>query len=211
MKKKAGKLLLVTAGLLVQLPFWSAVCYGNPGPGFQSGQGTPGNGAIDSVLMIGKVIFFLILIIGLFYGIMKVLSKKNSLRPHRTMQSLGGVPLGQNKSIQVVEIGNALYVVGVGDNIQLLEKIADPVEAAQLKDKITAQTQSAMDFVPVGKIFDKIRRKPSAGTVEEEELTPTFQQVFHDKLQQATKRNKHVEEWLQEENEQERLKSNEHK
>ena len=45
-----------------------------------------------------------------------------------SIRSLGGVPLGQNKSIQIVEIGHSLFVVGVGENIQLLDKIIDADE-----------------------------------------------------------------------------------
>lgn len=214
MKKQAGKLLLATAGLIVQLPFWTSVCFGTPEPGgnIGPGPGTGETGSMDSIVMIGKVIFFLLLIIGLFYGIMKMLSKKSGFRFGRAMQSLGGVPLGQNKSIQVVEIGDSLYIVGVGDNIQLLEKIADADEAARLKEHITAQTRAATEFITVGKWLEKIRKKPGENNVvEEEELSPNFHQVFQDKLQNVAQRNKSVEEWLQEENEQDRLKSNEQK
>ena len=49
---------------------------------------------------------------------------------NRALRSLGGIPLGQNKSLQVVELSGRVYVVGVGDSITLLDKIDDPEASA---------------------------------------------------------------------------------
>ncbi|MDT2247325.1 flagellar biosynthetic protein FliO [Paenibacillus larvae] len=62
---------------------------------------------------------------------------------------MGGVPLGQNKSIQIVEIGQSLYIVGVGDNIQLLEKVDNPDQVALITAQLTGPGTSVEGFPSV--------------------------------------------------------------
>jgi flagellar protein FliO/FliZ len=162
-------------------------------------------GAFDSIKMIGQVIFFLILIIALFFVLIKFLAKRNQYSPFgRSIRSLGGVPLGQNKSIQIVEIGHSLFVVGVGENIQMLEKIDDADEVAYVTELlISAQTEQT-SFASLGKWVERLRG--SKKDVEEEvEITSSFQQVFHDKMQRMTSRNKNVEEWISDQKQTDRL------
>jgi flagellar protein FliO/FliZ len=175
--------------------------------GISLAEGTSNNGisdlgftdktnAMDSIKMVGQVIFFLIIIIALFLVLIKFLAKRNKYSIFgRSVRSLGGVPLGQNKSIQVVEIGHALFVVGVGENIQLLEKINDPEEVAYVTELLTVSQSENSSFATLGKLIGNLRGR-NKELDEEVEITSSFQQVFHDKLQRVTSRNKHVEEWL---------------
>ncbi|WP_426447078.1 flagellar biosynthetic protein FliO [Paenibacillus sp. S-38] len=154
--------------------------------------------------MILKVIFFLIIIIGIFFLIMKVLAKRNTWMAGRALRSLGGLPLGQNKSIQIVEIGSSLYVVGVGENIQLLEKIEDPAEVQSISEMMsTTQTFAAPGFESALGWLKKLRRNP----VEEEEvdMTATFQQVFQNKMQGLAGRKQMMEEMMNQDSNAERL------
>jgi flagellar protein FliO/FliZ len=162
-------------------------------------------GTFDAIKMTGQVIFFLILIIALFFVLIKFLAKKNQYSPFgRSIRSLGGVPLGTNKSIQIVEIGHSLFVVGVGENIQMLEKIDDPEEVAYVTELLTSAQTDQTSFLSMGKWIEKLRG--SKREIEEEvEITSSFQQVFHDKLQRVTTRNKNVEEWLSDQKQKDRL------
>jgi flagellar protein FliO/FliZ len=162
-------------------------------------------GTFDAIKMIGQVMFFLILIIALFFVLIKFLAKKNQYSPFgRSIRSLGGVPLGTNKSIQIVEIGHSLFVVGVGENIQMLEKIDDPEEVAYVTELLTSAQSDQTSFLSVGKWIEKLRG--SKREIEEEvDITSSFQQVFHDKLQRVTTRNKNVEEWLSDQKQKDRL------
>ncbi|WP_281887615.1 flagellar biosynthetic protein FliO [Paenibacillus sp. YYML68] len=201
-------LLAVFIGLLLSAVF-AAVCFG------ETGTDAPGSSPFDSpdsfvsagdtFGMIVKVIFFLIIIIVIFYVIMKVLAQKNHFFAGRSLRSLGGVPLGQNKSIQIVEIGNALYIVGVGDNIQLLEKIQDEEQVAMLRDMMTiGPSVSGASFESVGEWLNKLRRKP----VAEEELDvqdTSFQHVFQSKM---SDRKKMMEELLKQDSHSEHSKDN---
>ena len=48
------------------------------------------------------------------------------------MKNMGGISLGQQKSIQLVVIGEAYYLIGVGDDIRLLKEITDTEEINKL-------------------------------------------------------------------------------
>lgn len=94
-----------------------------------------GNSTSLSVFDVLKMIFTLILVLGLLIFLLKFLNKKMKL-PQETkyLQNLGGISLGQNKSIQLVKVGNRILIVGVGDTIELLQEINDEEEYKKIID-----------------------------------------------------------------------------
>ena len=50
------------------------------------------------------------------------------------MKNMGGISLGQQKSVQLVVIGNQYYLIGVGDDIRLLKEITDRTEIETLTE-----------------------------------------------------------------------------
>lgn len=175
-----------------------------PGQGLPTSD-FPTTDSFDSLGMIVKVIFFLVLIILLFFVLMKYIAKKNKGTMFgNSIRSLGGVPLGQNKSIQIVEIGHSLFVVGVGENIQLLDKINDADEVAYISELLTSSQDDRVGFGAISNWISKlpVRKKE----IEEEvEITSSFQQVFHDRLQRVSNRNKDAHEWLSDQKQKDRL------
>lgn len=80
-----------------------------------------------------RTLFAFIFVIGLLVWLLRFLNKRNrKFDQNRLMTNLGGVPLGQHKSIQLVKMGNHYFVVGVGENVQLLREIEDPAEIEDL-------------------------------------------------------------------------------
>ncbi len=80
-----------------------------------------------------KVMVALLFVVGLLYGLLKLVNRKNRLYDkNRFMKNLGGISLGQHKSIQLVVIGESYYLVGVGDDVSLLKEITDPEEIDKL-------------------------------------------------------------------------------
>lgn len=159
-------------------------------------------GGIGSgIKMVGYVIFCLVLIIALFFVIIKVISQKNKLMMSgRSVKLIGGVSIGQNKSIQVVEVGHSLYVVGVGDNVQLISKIEDAEEIEFIVDHM--QVRRNMDFPSLGKWFKSLKGEKH---IEEEDLSTSFQQVFHEKMERISNRKQRVDELFHNDNESDRL------
>ncbi|MEC0231556.1 flagellar biosynthetic protein FliO [Paenibacillus alba] len=200
-KQLLTMLLSVAAMLSTASPSFAET---EPGQGLPASD-FPTTDSFDSFGMIIKVIFFLVLIILLFFVLIRYVAKRNKGTMFgNSIRSLGGVPLGQNKSIQIVEIGHSLFVVGVGENIQLLDKINDADEVAYISELLTSSQDDRVGFGTLSKWLNKlsVRKKD----IEEEvEITSSFQQVFHDKLQRVTNRNKDAHEWLSDQKQTDRL------
>ena len=91
---------------------------------------TGGASAAGSVAWVFVALLF---VIGLIVFVIRFLAgRSRAWGANRSLRSLGGVALGQNKSLQVVEFGGKLYVVGVGEDVTLLDRIDDAAEAERL-------------------------------------------------------------------------------
>ncbi|GAA3406631.1 hypothetical protein GCM10020370_34490 [Paenibacillus hodogayensis] len=151
-------------------------------------------------MAIVKVIFFLTIIIGIFLIIMKVLAKKKwSWNPARTVfRTMGGLPIGPNKSVQIVEIGKSLYILGVGDSVNLIHKIDDPEEIAYISAVLSPEREAP--FQGWQKLRDWLGRlkKGEKETLEDEnQVAASFQNVFESKMKHMADRKKLMEDILQ--------------
>lgn len=80
-----------------------------------------------------KMVFALILVLALIYLLLKFLSKRNKVfQQVRALENIGGISVGQNKSIQIIRISNRIYIVGVGENVELLHEITSEKEKDEL-------------------------------------------------------------------------------
>jgi flagellar protein FliO/FliZ len=145
-----------------------------------------------------EVLFFLAVLLGIFFILIRLLAKRNQAGTFgaRPVRSIGGVPLGQNKSVQLVAIGKAIYIIGVGDNVQLLEKIDNEQEVEELTELLSAQHGAMPEFLTVGNWLKRLRERRMP--IEEEELpSSSFGQVFQEKLQQISSTKKRNQELLE--------------
>lgn len=89
-----------------------------------------------------KFIFSFILVIALLFLILRYLTKKS-----RTMQGnglvlpLGGQTLGNNRSMQVMLIGQTIYIVGVGESVTLIRSISQGEEYQHLLESYENQAE----------------------------------------------------------------------
>ena len=73
-----------------------------------------------------RLVFVLILILALIYGLLKFFNSKNKLmNRNRTMENLGGMNLAPNRSIQAVRIGSQVFILGVGDSVEIITEITN--------------------------------------------------------------------------------------
>ena len=78
------------------------------------------------LLSLVKMVLALAVILVLIYGLLKFLNKRNkTFQRVKTLQNLGGVSVGTNKSVQMVRVGDKLYMLGVGENVEMLQEITD--------------------------------------------------------------------------------------
>jgi flagellar protein FliO/FliZ len=92
-----------------------------------------GNANPFSVFTFFKMILALAFVLLLIYLLLKLVNKKGNLfNQYRYLQNVGGTSLGQNRSIQLVKLGNRIFVIGVADSIQLLKEIDDEEEIKEI-------------------------------------------------------------------------------
>ncbi|MCT8139833.1 flagellar biosynthetic protein FliO [Anaerobacillus sp. CMMVII] len=101
-----------------------------------------------------KIFFQLFLalavIILMIYALIRFIGKRTqSYQTHRTLQNIGGVHVGTNRSIQLVRVGKRVLVVGVGETIQLLKEIDDENEINTILEDFEVQEgqQNLSSFV----------------------------------------------------------------
>lgn len=79
---------------------------------------------VSTVGTLVKVILSLGVVIGGFLVLMRWLSARTQgVKTAQHMKHLGGVPLGKDRSVQLVKLGEQVYVLGVGESIQLIDRV----------------------------------------------------------------------------------------
>lgn len=128
-----------------------------------------------------KTFFALIFVVVLLLLLVKWLNQNNRYRQkNRMMQRIGGLSMGQQKSIQLVLIGKTYYILGIGDDVQLLKEVTDPEEIA-----ILAQMEKEA-AAPVGRPIERfiqdraVRFKGGKGATEE--ANAPFAKHFEEQL-----------------------------
>ena len=110
---------------------------------------------------------------------------------HRLMKNVGGLSLGQQKSIQLVIIGETYYLIGVGDEVRLLKEITDPDEIEALESYFNEDEHAT----PPGLANKLLTMLPLAkGDASDEGNQPTdFKKMFTSRLDELKEeRKKHL-------------------
>ncbi|WP_338555947.1 flagellar biosynthetic protein FliO [Paenibacillus sp. KS-LC4] len=155
------------------------------------------------------VIFSLLLIIGLIIVVIKWLSRRNRAfgGTNRSLRSLGGISLGQNHSLQVVELAGRLYIVGVGENITLLDKIDDEAQAEAIIEAMERQVQGGWSPSALTGLISRFRQGTGEQEPRDEQWNDasSFQNVLKDKMNRQADRKQQLEALLKDPNPNERL------
>ncbi|MDO3410689.1 flagellar biosynthetic protein FliO [Saccharibacillus sp. CPCC 101409] len=147
------------------------------------------------------VIFVLIAIVALIVFLIRYLGKKNrGWFGGRSVRTLGGVGLGQNKSLQIVEIGGSVYLIGVGENISLIDKISEAGEVEKLIEALEQGDAGPNISLPAWaeKLTSRFRSGGASSEAEELE-SASFQELFETRLREASERRRKVDDLLEKE------------
>lgn len=143
-----------------------------------------------------KIFLALLFVLGLLLFVLRFLNRRNmNYQQNSMIQNLGGESVGTQKSVQLLQIGSKVYVVGVGEDVQLLQVISDPEEVEHIlalhREKVGNTTASPY----IIELFNKMREK---GPVEE---TPRkFSDMLDKQLSQIKKeRSEGLERWKEKE------------
>ncbi|WP_047984871.1 flagellar biosynthetic protein FliO [Ornithinibacillus californiensis] len=135
-----------------------------------------------------QMVFALFLILILIYLLLKFLNKRNKLfNQVKALENLGGITVGPSKSIQVVRVGGKLYLIGVGENVQLLEEIIDE----QMKEEILKSYQEQSDF-KAENVLSFFQRKTNQVVDKENTKDQNFKSLFSNELEKLKQNRKHL-------------------
>ena len=109
--------------------------------------------------IIGKLILYTFLILILIYALIKFLAlRQKNLQPNQAIKLMGGTPLGNNKSLQLVKVGDQLLLIGVGDEVTLLKEFLNEDEIKSIEENLTNQPSALSNTLASflkGKINDR--------------------------------------------------------
>jgi flagellar protein FliO/FliZ len=89
-----------------------------------------------------KFIVSFILVIGLMIVLLRFLSKRSRIsQSNGLVLQLGGQVFGNNRSMQVVLIGQTIYIIGVGETISLIRSISQGEEYQHLLESYENQAE----------------------------------------------------------------------
>ena len=133
-------------------------------------------------LEVVRLIFALLLVIGLIYFFLYFLRKKNKFGNRiESLENLGGITVGQNKSVQLIRLGDRLFLIGVGENITLLDEITDE----DIIQKIMNENLQQMQDVSAGKLLGNLISKNNG-------KKDSFHQLFTEELKQLKQNRKSI-------------------
>lgn len=140
-------------------------------------------GGTSTFLNLVKLALALVVVLGLIYVLLKFLNKRNRLfQQVRAMENIGGIALGNNKSVQIVRVGEKVYMIGVGDNVDLLTEITDE----QTIQELTENEQQEMKASALLTSMLPGRKQQAAGkevtATEKDESQDRFQALFKQEL-----------------------------
>jgi flagellar protein FliO/FliZ len=146
---------------------------------------------------LGNVIWLiiaLVIVIALIVVTLRFLSSRTrAWGQNRSLRSLGGIALGQNKSLQVIEVGGKLYLVGVGENVTLIDRIDDAEEAGRLIAILENPASQPLGVPLLGEWLNRLRGGRRASGSEENWNVSDFEAMLQSNLERQAGRKQQFE------------------
>ncbi|MGM0522541.1 MAG: flagellar biosynthetic protein FliO [Bacillota bacterium] len=140
----------------------------------------------EEVSFWGLVIRFLLalaLVVILIYVLLKLMNKFTSKQGQlNNLENLGGVSVGMNKSVQLVKVGTKVYLLGVGDTVELLTEVTDQAFIEQLMNN--KQAPGADLFSKVTQSLQQKQSKSDDNSSLNENSKDSFSTLFKGELEQ---------------------------
>jgi flagellar protein FliO/FliZ len=147
------------------------------------------------------VLFVLGIVVGLIVFILRFFAKRNrGWGMNRSLRSLGGFPLGTNKSMQIVEWNSRIYVLGIGDDVTLLESITEPeIVASLLAEHDTVTASTGVTLPEWLRRWSRRNNEDVGDDLSKEAINgKSFEQTLENRLRQLSERRQRVEQMLEE-------------
>jgi flagellar protein FliO/FliZ len=140
-----------------------------------------------------KLIFYTVLILAMIYGLIKFLAiRQQKFQPNQAVKLMGGTPLGNNKSLQLVKVGGKIYMIGVGDEVTLIKEFTDTEEAGLIEKDL--EKQPTVFSNPKFKLPKKLFGGTDTDTDIKKELG--FEKLFKQSLNKQKQKQQQLEQGL---------------
>ena len=149
-----------------------------------------------------KILVALVFVIGLLLYVLKFLNKRNvKYQQNSVIKNIGGTQVGPQKSVQLLSIGNSIYVVGVGEDVQLLKEIDSAEEIEKLLNQFEGNQSIATTAPYVAELFKKFKKKDQLKDISD---NPNFNEMFQKKIGKLKQeRSEELERWKEQERDKE--------
>ncbi|OIJ13153.1 hypothetical protein BKP37_11645 [Anaerobacillus alkalilacustris] len=145
--------------------------------------------------MFFQLFLALAVIVFMIYALFKFIGKRTqSYQNHRTLQNIGGVPVGTNRSIQLIRVGERILVVGIGDSIQLLKEIDNETEVK----KIIEDYEIKENTEQLSSVFQLIQTKLKRENVNNNHSKIQFKSLLERQLNDVKNAQKQVHNTIKE-------------
>ncbi|MGD8191025.1 flagellar biosynthetic protein FliO [Brevibacillus ginsengisoli] len=208
---QAGPLtLVILCAVLLFINLTPSYCYADPNrsvseamknggistttPSTQPGNDNSGN-ALGSKpsgwTFLFQVIFSLGLIVVLIYLLLRFLGSKNlkGFNQNGAVKVISTVPLGNGKNLQIVMIADSLYLLGVGNDVNLIRYIPNGEEA----DLILSEVEMNPPNIGLLQSLLSLRKKQDPQDQElnfqQEKVSGTFEQLLGQKWDEVKRAN----------------------
>jgi len=152
------------------------------------------------------VIVALVVVIALIVFTLRFLSSRTRVwGQNRSLRSLGGIALGQNKSLQVIEAGGKVYLIGVGENVTLIDRIDDAEEAGRLIALLENPAPPSINFPLFGEWLNRMRGGRKAPKPEEGWNVSEFEAMLRSNLERQAGRKQQIESLVKDSQSKDRL------
>lgn len=131
-----------------------------------------------------RMIFATIFVVVLLYFLLKFINRKSRVfNTSQLVENLGGTSLGANRSVQIIKAGNQLFIVGVGDSIELLKEIDDPEEYRYIIEEYNAKMDQLIQPSDiVTKLLERTKKYQST-----KNAVQSFSSVLKNQLSEMSK------------------------
>ncbi|ATP42363.1 flagellar biogenesis protein [Solibacillus sp. R5-41] len=145
-----------------------------------------------------KILIALVFVLGLLLFVLKFLNKRNlSYQQNSVIRNIGGMSVGPQKSVQIVQISNQIYVLGVGEDIQLIKEISAPEDVERLLTQFEDKQLNASATPYIAELFNKFSKKNKPTNVTE---SPKFNEMFNERIDKIKQeRSEELERWKEQE------------
>lgn len=150
-----------------------------PGEGVPAGSSSiPGSNTTSGWTYLFQVVFSLGIVAVLIYLLLRFLANRQftGLQASGPIKVISATSLGNGKTLQLVMIGDSLYVLGIGENVQLLRHIptGEEMDVVLADAEMKASTGLNLDWLP----FLRKRNQEEASFVHQQAETRTFEELL---------------------------------